>query len=229
MQKIDIVIPVYNEEKVLYSVLENLLKIKIWNLILVNDGSTDNTNLVANKFNITILNHDKNYGQGAALRTGIMHSMKNNSDYVCTFDADGQHDVNDLLKMVNFILKNENTDAVLGSRFIENKSDIPAGRNFLLKIAVIFSNIVFGGKFTDVHNGLRVFKTNSVKKINFSADGMEHASLITESIVQNKLKYHEMPVKVLYTRYSVNKGQKLSNLITLGLKLIYYKFAKRRW
>jgi glycosyltransferase involved in cell wall biosynthesis len=105
MKKIDIVIPFYNEEKVLDSVIKNLLKIKIWNLILVNDGSSDNSAFVASKFNVTLLNHSKNYGQGAALRTGVMYSLNNNSDYICTFDADGQHDVNDLLKMVDYIIK----------------------------------------------------------------------------------------------------------------------------
>ena len=224
MEKIDVIVPVYNESNVIESVLNNLCQYDyLYNIIIVNDGSTDCTNEICAKFPIKILQQEYNLGQGAALRLGINYSVNNNSDIICTFDSDGQHKVKDLLKMIN-ILREKNFDVVLGSRFLNKNHNIPLKRVILLKFAIFFSNTLFGGRFTDVHNGLRVFKTSVIHKIDLSADRMEHASFISRSIYENNLNFIEVPVDILYTNYSISKGQKLNDILKIGIRLIKIRF-----
>jgi glycosyltransferase involved in cell wall biosynthesis len=226
LKKIDVIIPIYNEEKVIQIVLDELCKMNNWNVIIVNDGSTDNSIDICKKFPVTILNHFENLGQGAALRTGIEHSLKNNTEILCTFDSDGQHKVNDLEKMITLLIDGD-YDVVLGSRFLTKKSKIPFKRYVLLRLAKLFDILFYSGRnFTDLHNGLRVFTNKSAYKLNLSANGMEHASLITESIAVNKLKYTEYPVEIIYSKYSISKGQNFKNLIHLGYKLLKLKLTK---
>ena len=226
LKRIDVIIPIFNEDKVIQIVLDELCKMRNWNIIIVNDGSTDNSIEVCKKFPVIILNHSENLGQGAALRTGIEYSLKNNSDILCTFDSDGQHKVNDLEKMITLLIDGD-YDIVLGSRFLSNKSKIPFKRLIMLKAAKLFDILFYSGwNFTDLHNGLRVFTNKAAYKLNLSANRMEHASLITESIVVNRLKYKEYPVEIIYSKYSVSKGQNFKNLIQLGFNLLKLKFIK---
>jgi glycosyltransferase involved in cell wall biosynthesis len=222
MNNVFIIIPFFNEEKVLPILLNQFNNINHYKIILVNDGSTDNSINICNRYNFTLLNHVKNLGQGAALRTGILYAIENNADIICTFDSDGQHNLSDLNNMVNKFIQS-NVDIILGSRFLNNKNHIPIKRRILLKIAIVFQFILIGGKFTDVHNGLRVFSRYTALKLNLSADKMEHASFIISSILKNNLIYLEYPVEIIYTEYSLNKGQKLPQIIIMGLNLLKLK------
>ena len=228
MKKIYVIVPVFNEEKVLKSVLDDLTANKLWEVIVVNDGSNDNSRNICNNYNIKIIDHIVNSGQGAAIRTGINYSIQNNADIICTFDSDGQHRVDDLQNMINLMLENEKIDVVIGSRFINNVSKIPFRRKIALKFAVLFSKLVFGGNFTDVHNGLRVFTNNSARKINLVSNRMEHASLISESISKQNMRFVEMPVDIIYSEYSISKGQKLKDIIMMGFKLLLIKINEKR-
>lgn len=225
MKNIFVIIPFYNEQNILSFVLDQF-NTNEYKIILVNDGSTDNSINICYNYSFTLLNHKENLGQGAALRTGILYAIENNADIICTFDSDGQHKLSDLKNMIDKF-KCSNVDIILGSRFLNRNNLIPFRRRLLLKFAIFFHFILIGGKFTDVHNGLRVFSKYAALKLNFSADKMEHASFFISSILKNNLIYLEYPVDIIYTRYSINKGQKLPQIIKMGLNLIKLKFMNK--
>jgi polyprenyl-phospho-N-acetylgalactosaminyl synthase len=222
--EIYIIIPAYNEEKVIGNVISELLSKGFNNLIVVNDGSKDNTSKIISHFPIIILEHLINRGQGAALGTGILFATKiHDCKYIVTFDADGQHRIEDVEKMTNMLIE-KNYDIILGSRFLTVVNDkLPFGRSLMLKFGSLFLRFIYGLKLTDAHNGLRTFRKDVASKLIPSTDGMVHASEIIYLIKKYSLKYLECPVKINYTDYSISKGQRTSNFISLGLLTLYHK------
>ncbi len=128
VHKVGIVLPAYNEAKVISSVLKeipNSIKMKnkdfVVNIIVVNDGSSDSTEQEVRKNkNVTLINHILNSGAGAATRTGINYARNNGCDYVITMDSDGQHHIDDVKKLITEISKNE-YDFIIGSRLINSE------------------------------------------------------------------------------------------------------------
>ncbi|MDH4263859.1 MAG: glycosyltransferase family 2 protein, partial [Spirochaetia bacterium] len=221
-----IIIPVYNEAKVLRKVIENVRK-KFYNVVCIDDGSSDASLDILKKCNVFILQHPFNIGQGAALQTGIEFAVTElNIKYVATFDSDGQHDISDILRLKK-ILIDDNLDVVLGSRFIKHgTSNISKFRKFILKLSVVFTRIVTGLNITDSHNGLRIFSISAAKKVKFINYGMAHASEVFEIIKKNKMKFSEAPVNIHYSNYSLRKGQSLFNIINILHDLILKRFFK---
>ena len=179
------------------------------------------------------MRHGLNRGQGAALQTGIDFSLEKEADIIITFDADGQHQVTDIERLVEPIIKGE-VDVVLGSRFISSpkskvqspKSTIPFLRVVVLKLAVFFDRFRTGLKITDTHNGLRAFSYKAAQKIKMTQDGMAHASEILERVASNNLRYKEIPVSIKYTDYSKKKGQSIFNSFKILADLILGKISK---
>ena len=136
-------------------------------------------------------------GQGAALQTGITYALSQNFTTIATFDADGQHQVSDLLSMIEAIQKTR-MDVILGSRFLSSLNNIPLHRRMILKMGVLFTNLTTGLKLTDTHNGLRVFNAQSLKNLKFCEFRMSHASEILEYIAIHRLSYREHPVTITY-------------------------------
>ncbi|MEM4711038.1 MAG: glycosyltransferase family 2 protein [Candidatus Woesearchaeota archaeon] len=220
--KIFIVIAAYNEEKSIKKVLSNFKKLKKYiikdknnniinteyNIVIVDDGSRDKTYESAKNFskelNLTVLKHIINRGQGAALKTGIDYALNKNADIIITFDADGQHRIEDIPQMIKPIINRE-CEVTLGSRFLK-KTNMPLFRKITLKTAILVMWIFYGVKMTDAHNGFRAFSREAAKKINITSDRMEHASEIIEEIKRKKIEYKEIPVTILYTDYSLKKG-----------------------
>jgi glycosyltransferase involved in cell wall biosynthesis len=210
------IIPAYNEEKIISQVVEEV-KSYVDEIIVVNDGSTDQTARLAKEKEAVVLNHLINRGQGAALKTGFEYlkmkilpelRVRNLSEYVIVhFDADGQHQAADIPKIVQPILK-KRADIVLGSRFLNQNSKIPFTRKFLLKGAIFVNWFLTGIKLTDAHNGFRALSWEAANLIKISQDRMAHNSEIIKQIVKYKLKFQEVPVTVTYTQYSRLKGQK---------------------
>ena len=222
-EKIYIVIPAFNEGKIIKSTLKSIKEAGYTNIIVVNDGSTDNTRLEASKANVEILDHIINRGQGASLRTGIEYAREMyNPDIIITFDSDGQHNPADISKLIKPILDNT-ADIVLGSRFLDNKTKVPFVRKLILKAGILFTNITSKIKLTDTHNGFRALGKKAITKIKITHRGMEHASDIINEIIKNKLRYQEVPVKIIYTDYSINKGQASIGFIKMGIKIILHK------
>jgi len=213
LSKTWVLIPAFNEASVVPEVINNVLKF-CKNIIVIDDGSEDSTSELIRKTNVELIRHPVNLGQGAAIQTGMEIALAKKAEYLITFDADGQHQIEDALKMLEILITNK-YDIVLGNRFMNNMSNIPFLKLLLLKMAVLFSNVFYGFKITDIHNGLRVFTAKTAKKIILTQNRMAHATEILQIIKLHNLKYAEVPNTILYTEYSRKKGQKLSNSISI--------------
>lgn len=213
-----IIIPVYNESKTLIRVIKNLKK-KFKNIVCVDDGSNDNIYRKIEKEKIFYLRHEINLGQGAAIQTGIDFAKKMGGSYFVTFDGDGQHKVKDAYNMTRLIIKN-NFDIILGSRMEKKNNSIPLSRKIILKIGIIITRFFSKLKITDVHNGLRVFNLKFANKLKIVENRMSHPSDFLENITKNNFEYSEYPTDVIYSKYSIAKGQKNINSINIFFDMI---------
>ncbi len=202
--RIFIVIAAYTEGKSIAKVISGLKKAGYKDIVVVDDGSKDDTYSTIKKSGAHVLHHIVNRGQGAALKTGIDYALDNGADIIVTFDADGQHRVEDIPAMINPI-RNRECDATIGSRFLK-KTKMPFLRRLTLKIGVIIMWLFYGVKMTDAHNGFRALSRDAAKRIEITSDRMEHASQIIEEIYKKRIKYKEVPVTIRYTDYSIEKG-----------------------
>ena len=213
-----IVIPAFNEATVIAQVVRQV-KTLGHGVVVVDDGSHDETAAQAHHAGATVLSHPFNLGQGAALGTGIEYALQEGAEFVATFDADGQHRIEDLQRLIE-ALKKEKADIALGSRFLEKTQSITFWRKTVLKLAVLLTWITTGIRLTDAHNGLRVMTADAARKIRITQNGMAHASEIVELIKRHKLRFIEVPVTVLYTDYSLKKGQPLANALNIVFELL---------
>lgn len=219
-----VVIPAYNEGRVLQGVLGSVCK-TFPKVIVVNDGSSDDTSNLLRGLPVTAVTHHLNLGQGAALQTGITSALERGARYIVTFDADGQHRVEDALAGLA-LLADGNCDAVCGSRFLGLTSNIPAIRRLVLRAAVRFTNVTTGTRLTDAHNGLRVLSRKAASCLAISQSGMAHASEIISQLARHRIVVREVPVKINYTEYSLAKGQSSLNFINILLDLAVGRFLK---
>lgn len=230
--KLIVIIPAYSEAKKIFNVVRGLVD-NNYEVAVVDDGSRDNTAAEAERGGAKVLRHIINRGYGAALSTGNSYAIKNNYDVAVHFDADGQHDVGDIAKLIQPIIDVQ-ADVVLGSRFLSDPNDpnyirmtrIPFIRKLLLKAAVLFTWFVSGVKLTDAHNGLRALSRQALTKIDCRQDGMSYASEIIDQIGEHKLRYQEVGVTVKYTEYSVGKGEGNIKKALLGIKFLWGKAIK---
>jgi glycosyltransferase involved in cell wall biosynthesis len=208
------VVPLFNEETVIASVVENALPV-FPHIVCVDDGSSDGSAAAALAAGAVVVPHPINLGQGAALQTGIDFAIAQPScSYLVTFDADGQHLVADAQAMVAR-LESEPLDVVLGSRFLDGRTELGWLKRLVLRTAVVFQRASAGIHLTDAHNGLRAFTRDAAAKIEIRQNRMAHASEIVGEIAKKKLRYAEQPVHVVYTEYSKAKGQSLWNSINI--------------
>lgn len=143
-----------------------------------------------------------------------------------TFDADGQHRIEDVETMLAYIRKHK-VDIVLGSRFLGKTENMSRTKGIILKLAVWFSNISTGVKLTDTHNGLRVLSRYAAEVIDLHMPDFSHASEIIERIAEKHLKYAEVPVTIIYSDYSRGKGQSMINAVNIGFDMLLRKVTKR--
>src|SRR5947209_4119195 len=198
-----VVVPAYNEAPVIAGVLDELRATGA-HVVVVDDCSTDGTAAMAHEAGAVVLRHIVNRGQGAAIQTGIAYALDRGAEIIVTFDSDGQHDAGDLDALVAPI-RGGRADIVLGSRFLEPRSDIPAARRLVLRCAVLFTRITSGLRVTDAHNGLRAFSRRAAAMIDIKLDRMAHASELMDQIRRSGLRYAEVPVSVRYTPYARRK------------------------
>jgi len=229
---VQVVIPAYNEAKTIFEIIRKL-KDQVSQIITVDDGSTDDTGELAKQAGAKVLTHFLNRGQGAALQTGISFALANGAEIIVTFDADGQHNPDEIDQVIKPLLLGE-VDVVLGSRFLESRiknqelriKNVPLMRFVVLKLAAWFTRLYTGLKVTDAHNGFRAFSAKAASLIEIKQDGMAHASEIIEQIKKQGLKFKEVPVEINYTNYSLEKGQKLSNSWRIVWDLIIKRISK---
>jgi len=219
-----VVVPAYDEGAVIGDVVGRL-RVCYRNVVVVDDCSGDATGPAAGAAGAMVLRHPINLGQGAALQTGISYALERGADSIVTFDADGQHRVEDIAILMDAQLRT-GAEVVLGSRFLGSAQNIPPLRRLALKLAVLFARVTSGVRLTDAHNGLRLFTRRAALQLRISQNRMAHASEITEQIHRLGLSMTEAPVTIVYTDYSLRKGQKLSNAFTILSELIVARLNK---
>ncbi|MEU3568541.1 glycosyltransferase family 2 protein [Kitasatospora sp. NPDC036755] len=211
-----LVIPAYNEGQVIADVVEGARK-TFPNIVVVDDGSGDDSAKHIMETGAHLVRHPVNLGQGAALQTGLAYALAQpGAKYFATFDADGQHQTGDVEKMVA-LLREGDTDVVLGSRFIEQNGQVPWIKRVVLRTAATVSPTARKLKLTDAHNGLRVLNREAAGRLRITMNGMAHASEIVSFLAGSDLRVAELPVDILYTDYSRAKGQSLIN----GVNIIF--------
>lgn len=209
-----LVVPLFNEGKVIREVMTEARK-TFPNIVCVDDGSRDNSAAEARAAGVHVVQHPINLGQGAALRTGLDYALAQpDAQYFVTFDSDGQHRVVDAQRMI-CRLASEDTDIVVGSRFLDNRTRPGAIKRVLLWCGVRFERMRTGLKLTDAHNGLRALNRKAATAIEINQNRMAHASEITGEIARHNLTYAEEPVHILYTDYSRAKGQSVWNMVNI--------------
>jgi polyprenyl-phospho-N-acetylgalactosaminyl synthase len=220
-----IVIPAYNENAIIQAVLEELLPYQ-YSIVVVDDGSVKSVLPLLKKMPVYFIRHKINLGQGAALQTGIDFALSKQAKYIVTFDADGQHQANDIDKILQ-LLVNDKADIVSGSRFLEGSShNMPFMRKIFLQIARYINFIFTGLLLTDAHNGLRAMTRAAAQKIQITENGMAHATEILRQVKTKKLRHAEVPVHIKYSDYSKKKGQTLASSFRIFFDLLLNKIFK---
>jgi len=213
-----VVIPLYNEAEVIGEVIAGLLP-DFANVVCIDDGSSDGGGVIARAAGASIVSHPINLGQGAALQTGFEYALERGAKYVVTFDADGQHRVEDAKTMVARA-REEDLAIVYGSRFLDDRTKPGFLKRIVLKTAVAVTNLTTRTRLTDAHNGLRVIRNDALRHVKLKQDRMAHGTEIIVQLSRTKLPYAEHPVEVLYTDYSKAKGQSLLNSVNILIDLI---------
>jgi dolichol-phosphate mannosyltransferase len=230
--KVSIIIPVYNEEKTILKIIKKILKLRYINkeLIVVNDGSTDNTKRLLRAFSnkrIRIINHNKNLGKGAAIRTAQKHIT---GTHVIIQDADLEYEPTDYKNLLK-PFKKKNISAVYGSRVLKKKryklkSFSSFERIFYNHVLTIISNIINGQRLTDAHTCYKVFKSDIFKSIILEENGFAFCPEITTKISNLNINIKEVPIS--YSGRSYSEGKKITYLD--GIRAIYalfkYKFIR---
>ena len=225
-RRVCVIIPAYNEAAVIYDVIKKSQKIfkksqHSIDIVVINDGSKDETSREASRAGAFVIDHILNSGAGGATATGLAYAAKSKYDAAATMDADGQHDPEDVVRGINELLKN-NSDLLIGSRLIdsENMSSTKKLGNWGLSA---ITRVLFGVNSTDSQSGLRIFSPLALEKLRWSTNGYEFCSEMLWRAKQNNLTIDEYPIKTIYTDYSKGKGQNNWN----GINIVKDLFKRR--
>lgn len=212
-----LVIPCFNEATVIRDVIANARK-TFPNIVAVDDGSKDDSPEQIRAGGAHLVQHPVNLGQGAAIQTGVEYARAQPGARIfVTFDADGQHQVHDVEKMIARLRKDE-LDIVVGTRFgayERESSQVPLIKRIVLRIVVALSPKLKRLGLSDAHNGLRVMGPRFGNALQLRMNGMSHASEFVDVMASGEWKVGEEPVDVLYTEYSMSKGQSLFNGVNI--------------
>lgn len=222
--KLALIIPAYNEASVLASTISAVrstlqtlpLPTKI---VVVNDGSTDQTKQIADHYSDITISHRHNRGLGATLATGIAYAKREGFTYLITFDADGQHSPKDI-KQAYLALKG-GSEVVIGSRFLGSHEQMPPLRAFVLHVSNWITYLLFGVQTSDSQSGFRGLGQRAIKHIRLRSNRMEVSSEFFAQIKRLNLRASEIPIHVRYTKYSLSKGQSNTAGFNILLKLLY--------
>lgn len=224
-----IVIPAYNEATTIADVVSSVKKhLKSFGvksqIVVVDDGSTDETAHLAAKSGAKVISHILNSGAGAATATGLEYAKQQGLEVVATMDADGQHSTEDLVKGVR-LLQDEGYDLLIGSRLINtdgmSKVKILGNRGLSAITRVLFKVNV-----TDSQSGLRVMSQDAVDRLTWKSHGYEFCSEMLWRAHQLRFKIGEYPIKAIYTEYSRSKGQNNWNAVNIIKSLINRRLAE---
>ena len=213
-----VVVPAYNEEKTVSQIIEGIVK-EGYNVVLVNDGSKDNTLNLAieskSKYpnKIFVISHMINRGLGAALKTGMTVARNKGAKYILTFDADGQHEIADIEKVVKPLQDGE-ADACIGARPFK---DMPLSKSFANLVMNFLTLVFYGCNVQDSQGGLRAFTADAAAKINVVSSGYGVSSEFIKEISDKNLRLSEVTITTIYTPETQNKGTDA----IVGLKILF--------
>jgi glycosyltransferase involved in cell wall biosynthesis len=219
MKSLDVLvcIPAYNAESTISEAVKRCQKFA--DLVLViNDGSSDNTEKVARKAGADIITHRKNRGYGGAIKTALEEGLKRNARVTITFDADLQHDAKDIPKIIEPILSNE-SDIVIGSRFLEKNTGVKTYRKFGIRFITSLVRLFSGNNIRDAESGFRGYSIDSLKQLipMLETEGMGMSAEILLKASVSKLKIVEVPRKEMYPENVQTSSQ---NPLKHGLSVI---------
>jgi len=190
-------IPAFNEEKNIAVLIVQLKKIAD-KIIVCNDGSTDLTSKIAEELGATVINHEKNLGYGAAIRSIFLKSKELDGDVLVTFDADGQHKIEDINRVVGPII-NEESDLVIGSRFLDkSEKEVPKYRKVGIKIITKVTNVTIKKQLTDSQSGFRAYSKKVLNELNPSELGMGISTEILIKASAKNFRISEVPITITY-------------------------------
>lgn len=217
-KKVFIVIPAYNESQVIEKVIEEVMGAGYKHLVVVDDGSKDNTHESALKVpGIIALRHKINRGKGAAVKTGIVAANKLGADIIVTVDGDGQHDPTDIEHLIDPIASGE-YEVVLGVRR-KQRGEMPLIKIIANNIGNYITFLLYGIHVSDSQSGFRAYSRFAAEIIDTKADKYEYDSKVIREINNNRLTFTEVPIQVRYTEYSMGKAQKQG--FVNGLKTMF--------
>ena len=217
------VIPAFNEETRVGNVVRDAKKY-VKTVIVVDDGSTDDTAGVAKKAGATVLQHIENCGAGAATMTGIAYARENGAQIIVTLDADEQHSPADIPALIKPI-ESGKADIAFANRFGQ-RNRIPLIRRLFNGIGNMITFAATGKWVKDSQCGFKVIGPKAVKQIDLRMSGYEFCTEIVRECVQHRWKVVEVPAKVLYSEYTLAKGQSFSNGVKTALKILLRSFLR---
>lgn len=222
--RVYVVVPTYNEGGVLRKTIGPLLE-SGYSVVVVDDGSTDETEDKLRDLAICYVRHPVNLGQGAALQTGMEYALLHGAEIIVHFDADGQHPSGQIQDLINPIRTGE-CDVTMGSRFLraDFAQHVPRSKRILLRVGTLVSWLFTGVWLSDTHNGFRALSRRAAKQICLTEDGFAHATEILSAIRKANLKYREVAVDIRYDEYSRQKGQRAWNSLNIVFDLLVRKF-----
>jgi glycosyltransferase involved in cell wall biosynthesis len=213
-----IVVPAFNESASIGSVLDALASLP-YAILVVDDGSIDETARRVQDKGVRVVRHALNMGLGAAIATGLEVARREGYDMLITFDADGQHNPRDVEKLIKAL---DGCDVAIGVRRIF-KERMPFTKRIGNWILNLLTLILFGVKSTDSQSGLRAFNRKAIESIKVKSNRYEVSSEILLEVRQNRLLLKEVPVEVIYTRHSMNKGTRVADGFRILWKMLIHK------
>ncbi len=218
------IIPAWNEERAIAAVIKSATS-HVDQVIVVDDGSTDGTVRSAQSAGALVLVHPLNCGPGAATMTGIRAARALHADAVITLDADGQHNPDDIPRLLAPI-KEGRADLVIGSRFQNRDSVIPIVRRIFNGLGNIFTLLVTGRYVSDSQSGFKAFGPKAVESIHLRLSGYEFCSEIIREVVHRRWRVVEVPIRVVYSEYTLAKGQSFSRGVITACKMLLRSFLR---
>lgn len=201
-----LLLPAYNEGKVIGEVIREIQAVTACPIVVIDDGSTDDTVPQALRAGARVISHPINRGAGAACMTGICLARQENWPFVVFMDADGQHDPRDIATLVQ-TQRQQNLDLVIGSRFTQKNDAIPLLRRFFNLLANILTNIFATHHYSDTQSGFRLLNKNAIDLLELVQDDFSYCSEMIIQAERAKIRVGECPISVRYTDYSIRKGQ----------------------
>jgi len=190
-------IPAFNEEKNIATIITKLADITD-TIIVCNDGSSDLTSDIAEKMGAFVINHEKNLGYGAAIRSIFLKAKELDGDILVTFDADGQHRIEDVEKVTKPIIDQE-SDLVIGSRFLdENEKEVPKYRKVGINVLTKITNATIKKQLTDSQSGFRAYSKKVLNELNPAELGMGISTEILIKASTKNFRISEVPIKIIY-------------------------------